>query len=180
MDRRPLHWCRRRIRPTFGHLREPLHYRYRDLNHTGSKSLALQQLVNKAPSSTSVVSDNNASGYGQLVTFTATLTCSVSPTETVTFKYGGIVLGKALLSGNTATLSTSGLGAGTDAITGVYSGDSNCAGSTSPVPGQVVNIAATTESLSFSLNPSAVAQAVTLTATVSSSAGVPTGKEKFT
>ena len=61
-------------------------------------------MINKAPSSTSVVSDNNPSGYGQLVTFTATLTCSVSPTETVTFKYGGIVLGKALLSGNTAQL----------------------------------------------------------------------------
>jgi hypothetical protein len=51
-----------------------------DLNHTGGKSLALQQLVNKAPSSTSVVSDNNPSSYGQLVTFTATVTCSVSPT----------------------------------------------------------------------------------------------------
>jgi hypothetical protein len=113
------------------------------------------------------------------VTFTATVTCSVSPTKTVTFKYGGIVLGKALLSGNTATLSTSGLEAGTDAITGVYSGDSNCAGSTSPVLGQVVNIAATTESLSSSQNPSAVGQAVTLTATVSASAGVPTGKVKF-
>jgi hypothetical protein len=146
------------------------------LNNTGSKSLALQQLVNKAPSSTSVVSDNNPSGYGQLVTFTATLTCSVSPTETVTFKYGGIVLGKALLSGNTATLSTSGLGAGTDVITGVYSGDSNCAGSTSPVLGQVVNIVATTQSLGSSQNPSAVGHAVTLTATVSSSAGVPTGE----
>jgi hypothetical protein len=150
-----------------------------DLNNTGSKSLALQQLVNKAPSSTSVVSDNNPSDYGQLVTFTATVTCSVSPTKTVTFKYGGIVLDKALLSGNTATLSTSGLGAGTDAITAVYSGDSNCAGSTSPVLGQVVNIAATTESLSSSQNPSAVGQAVTFTATVSSSAGVPTGKVKF-
>lgn len=113
------------------------------------------------------------------MTFTATVTCGVSPTKTVTFKYGGIVLGKALLSGNTATLSTSGLGAGTAAITGVYSGDSNCAGSTSPVLGQVVNIAATTESLSSSQNPSAVGQAVTLTATVSSSAGVPTGKVKF-
>jgi Bacterial Ig-like domain (group 3) len=150
-----------------------------NLNNTGGKSLALQQLVNKVRSSTSVVSDNNPSGYGQLVTFTATVTCGVSPTKTVTFKYGGIVLGKALLSGNTATLSTSGLGAGTDAITGVYSGDSNCAGSTSPLLGQVVNIAATTESLSSSQNPSAVGQAVTLTATVSSSAGVPTGKVKF-
>ena len=71
------------------------------------------------------------------------------------------------------------LWAGTDAITGVYSGDSNCAGSTSPVLGQVVNIAATTELLSSSQNPSAVGQAVTFTATVSSSAGVPTGKVKF-
>jgi hypothetical protein len=140
---------------------------------------ALQQLVNKAPSRISVVSDNNPSGYGQLVTFTATVTCSVSPTKTVTFKYGGIVLGKALLSGYTATLSTSGLGAGTDAITGVYSGDSNCASSTSPVLGQVVNIAATTELLSSSENPSAVGQAVTFTATLSSSAGVPTGKAKI-
>jgi hypothetical protein len=97
----------------------------------------------------------------------------------VTFKYGGIVLGKALLSGNTATLSTSGLAAGTDAITGVSSGDSNCAGSTSPVLAQVVNIAATRESLTSSQNPSAVGQAGTFTATVSSSAGVPTGMLKF-
>ena len=89
------------------------------------------------------------------------------------------MLGKALLSGNTATLSTSGLGAGTDAITGIYSGDSNCAGSTSPVLAQVVNIAATAESLTYSQNPSAVGQPMTFTAAVSSSAGVPSGKVKF-
>jgi len=151
-----------------------------DANNAGSKSLTLQQLVNKAPSSTALVSDNNPSGYGQMVTFTATVTCAASPTKTVTFKYGGTVLGKVSLTGNTASLSTSALGAGTDAITAVYSGDVNCAGSTSPVLEQVVNIAPTTETLMSSQNPSAVGQPVTFTATVSSSAGVPTGKVKFT
>jgi hypothetical protein len=150
-----------------------------DVNNTGSKSLALQQLVNKAPSSAAVVSDVNPSDYGQRVTLTATVTCNTTPTRTVIFKYGSIVLGKVLLTGNTATLSTTALGAGTDAITGVYSGDANCASSTSPVLEQVVNIATTTESLASSPNPSAVGQAVTFTATVSSSAGVPTGKVQF-
>jgi hypothetical protein len=150
-----------------------------DVNNTGSKSLALQQLVNKSPSSTAVASDINPSDYGQLVTFTATVTCSISPTKTVTFKYGGAVLGKVPLAGGTATLSSSALGAGTDAVTAIYSGDGNCASSTSPVLEQVVNIAATTESLTSSQNPSSVGQSVTFTATVSSSAGVPTGKVKF-
>lgn len=150
-----------------------------DANNAGSKSLGLQQLVDKAVSSTAVVSDINPSDYAQLVAFTATVTCAVNPTKTVTFKYGSTVLGKVTLTGNTATLSTSTLGAGTDAITAVYSGDGNCAGSTSPVLAQVVNIAPTTETLTSSQNPSAVGQSVTFTATVSSSAGVPTGKVKF-
>ncbi len=150
-----------------------------DANNTGSKSLALQQLVSKAPSGTAVVSDVNPSGYGQAVTFTAAVTCSISPTKTVTFKRGGAVLGKVSLTGNTATLSTAALGAGTDAITAVYSGDEDCAGSTSPVLEQVVNLAETTESLASSQNPSSAGQGVTFTATVSSLAGVPTGKVKF-
>ena len=150
-----------------------------DVNNAGSKSLSLQQLVNKAVSSTALVSDINPSDYAQMVTFTATVTCVVNPTKTVTFKYGSTVLGKVALTGNTASLSTSALGAGTDAITAVYSGDGNCAGSTSPVLAQVVNIAPTTETLTSSQNPSAVGQPVTFTATVSSSAGVPTGKVKF-
>ena len=150
-----------------------------DASNSGSKSLSLQQLVQKAPSSTSVVSDINPSDYGQLVTLIATVTCGTTPTKTVTFKYGAAVLGRVALVGNVATLQTSALGAGTDAITADYSGDGSCAASVSPVLEQVVNLAATSEQLSSSPNPSAVGQSVTFTATVSSSAGVPTGKVKF-
>jgi len=72
------------------------------------------------------------------LTFTATVTTSGSPTGTVTFKYGTTVLGEVALTGNTASLSTSSLAAGTYKIKAVYSGDAAVKGSTSKVLKQVV------------------------------------------
>ena len=150
-----------------------------DVNNTGSKSPALTQVVNKYPSSTTVASNLNPSRFGQTVTFTATVTTGGSPTGTVTFKSGSATLSTVALSGNTASLSTSALAVGTHTITAIYSGDSTFKASTSPGLKQVVNKALTAESLASSQNPSAVGQPVTFTATVSSSAGVPTGTVTF-
>jgi hypothetical protein len=61
----------------------------------------------------------------------------------------------------------------------VYGGDANFAGSTSAVLAQVV-LAATTTTLVSSVNPSALNQSVTFTATVSSGLGTPTGTVTFT
>jgi DNA-binding beta-propeller fold protein YncE len=150
-----------------------------DTLFAGSVSAVLAQVVNKNPSSTTVASSLNPSSFGQVVTFTATVTTSGSPTGTVTFKSGTATLGTVALMGNTASLSTSALAGGTRLITATYNGDAAFNASTSPVLDQVVNKALTAESLASSQNPSAPGQAVTFTATVTSSGGVPTGTVTF-
>jgi hypothetical protein len=97
----------------------------------------------------------------------------------VTFSSGSQTLGTASLSGNTASLTTSFSTAGTYSISAKYNGDGNNSGSTSSTLSQVI-IASTTTTLVSSLNPSAVGQAVTFTATVSSSAGAPPNGETIT
>ncbi len=110
-----------------------------DTNNTHRLSPKLEQVVNKDPSSTAVVSSLNPSTVGEEVTFTATVTTSGSATGTVTFKYGTTVLGEVALTGDSASLSTSALAAGTYKIKAVYGGNATVKGSTSPVLKQVVN-----------------------------------------
>jgi hypothetical protein len=150
-----------------------------DANNTGSTSPVLTQVVNKYPSSTTVASNLNPAKFGQGVMFTATVTTGGSPTGTVTFKSGAATLGTVALTGNTAAMSTSALAVGTHTITAIYSGDATFKTSASPGLKQVVSKALTTESLTSSPNPSALGQSVAFTATVSSSAGVPTGTVTF-
>jgi len=105
-----------------------------------------------------------------------------TPTGTITFKDGSIILGTANLStSGKATLMSKQLPFGSDSITAVYSGDSKFAASTSPVVTQSVSQATTTTVVS-SANPSTFGQSVTFTATVRAVApgsGVPTGPVKF-
>src|SRR5437016_4375471 len=98
------------------------------------------QTVNRVASSTSVASSINPSIFGSAVTFTATVMSSATgmPTGTVTFQDGAATLGTGMLSGGTATLNTSALAGGAHLITAVYAGDTNFAGSTSPVLTQTV------------------------------------------
>jgi Bacterial Ig-like domain (group 3)/FG-GAP-like repeat/FG-GAP repeat len=145
-----------------------------------STSPVLYQSV-KPGSATTIASSSNPSIFGQSVTFTATVTPqgSGTPTGTVTFKDGATTLGIAGVSGNAASLTTSGLAMGTHSITAIYSGDSNFTGSTSNTVSQVVTKATTTTTLLSSINPSVQGKPVTFTAVVSSLAGTPTGKVQF-
>jgi hypothetical protein len=130
--------------------------------------------------STTLASSLNPSTFGQSVTFTATVTAtSGTPTGTVTFKDGTTTLGTGTLSGGKATFTTSTLAAGSHSITGVYGGDTNFAGSSSPAITQTVNRATSSTSLASSLNPSTFGAAVTFTATVTSTGGTPTGTVTF-
>src|SRR5467141_2003129 len=140
-----------------------------DANFASSTSPVLMQTVNKAASSTSVVSSNSASNRGAAVTFTATVTSSATgtPTGTVTFKDGATTLGTGMVSGGTAMFTTAGLTAGAHSITAIYGGDANFTGSTSPILTQTINTTASTSSVvASSNNPSIIGTAVTLTASV--------------
>jgi sugar lactone lactonase YvrE len=100
-----------------------------------------KQLVNLYSTTTTVSSSLNPSVYGQPVQLSATVS-SAAPggaTGTVTFKNGGVWLGKATLSGGTATLATTKLPVGTLSITATYDGDAQSAKSTSTSLSQVVN-----------------------------------------
>jgi hypothetical protein len=134
--------------------------------------------------STTLTSSPNPSTQGKAVKFTATVSAvggGATPKGTVSFYNNGSLIGSAkLTSAGTATLSgVTTLPAGTNPITAAYGGSSAYNGSTSATDNQLV-VATTTTTLSASPNPSAYGQAVTLTATVSSSIGAPPDGETVT
>jgi len=128
------------------------------------------------PTTTVVTSSGSPSALGSAVTFTATMTTSntTALTGTVTFYDGGTEIGGAaqnlIGTTNTAALTISTLALGTHTITAVYSGDSGDATSTSASLTQVVK-QGTTVAVSGSPNASLVYGAVTVTATVTQTAG---------
>ena len=108
-----------------------------------STSAVLTQQVHRAPTSTTVVSSRNPSAFGRSVTFTATVVAvapgSGTPTGTVTFNDGGVVLGTETLANGAATFSTAALTPGAHSITASYNITPDFRGSTSAVLAQTVN-----------------------------------------
>ena len=143
-----------------------------DANFSTS-SANIPQVVTQATSTTSVSSSLNPAVWGQSVTFTAGISAQngVTATGTVTFKDGVTVIGSSTVSGNMATISSNTLAAATHNITATYSGDGNVNGSSSGTLQQVVNPAATTTTVTSNLEPAAVNQSVTYTASVSNAFG---------
>ncbi len=157
-----------------------------DLDFAGSTSPASIETVGQAATTASVASSIIPSLFGQPVTFTAIVAATPpgagTPTGTVDFLDGAIIIGTSSLNDGAATFTTSALGATSHAITVVYAGDASFTGSTSTVLTQVVNAAPTTSAVTSSVNPSAAGQAVTFTDTVSPvspGAGIPTGTVQF-
>jgi hypothetical protein len=90
---------------------------------------------------TSLSSSNNPSLFGQPVTFTAAVTSSSgSPTGLVTFRDGGQSFGSVALSGGSASIVISSLGAGQHAITAAYGGNVSFAASVSAVLNQSISV----------------------------------------
>jgi len=110
-----------------------------DANDLSSASSVLNQVVNQAVSSATLISSPNPSNIGQAVTFTATITSpTTKPAGPVTFTAGKTVLGTVQLSGGKATFVTSSLAVGSTKVTATYSGNSNIKGSSASVT-QVVH-----------------------------------------
>jgi len=156
---------------------------YKGSTKYAASSSTLTQTVNKAGTTTTITNASpSPSTYGQPVTFTATVnTTAGSASGNVEFKRGTLLLGSGILSGGTASYTTTAIQipGGKDAITAVYKGDANHAASTSAVYTQTVDKAATTTSLATSGSPSTQGNPVTFTATVSSSVGTPAGNVVF-
>ena len=151
-----------------------------DSNFAGSTA-SLDLVVNQAATTIGVTSSPNPSTYGQLVSFTATVSSNGgTPTGTVTFTVGAISATVTIASGQ-AVFTISNLTVGATSVSAVYSGDNNFLGSTSTsAPPQTVNQATTGTTLKSSLNPSVAGVPVDFTATVTSGNGlVPTGSVQF-
>ncbi len=105
-----------------------------------ASSVSLTVFVRHAATSVGLTSSLNPAPQGQTVMFTATVSVPIgTPTGSVTFRDGTTHLATVILAHSVAAFSTSTLPLGTHLITGVYSGDSNFAGSTSPVLSQTIS-----------------------------------------
>jgi hypothetical protein len=148
-----------------------------DANFNPGTSNTVTQTVNSS-STTTLVSSANPNLVGQPVTFTATVTGNGgTPSGTVTFTNGATPLGTITLVAGQAAVTTSALGVGAQPITATYNGDTTFVGSSASLTQNETS--STTTTLVSSVNPSAVGQAVTFTATVTGSAGTPTGTVTF-
>ena len=155
-----------------------------DGNFASSTSPVLTQTVNPVASATALTATPNPAALGAAVTFSAIVTgTGGTPTGTVTFKDGATTLGSATLDGTGhASLVTSSLASGGHSITAVYGGDNTFAASTSPILSFQVNSGGSTASstaLTATPNPVASGAPVTFTATVTGTAGTPTGTVTF-
>ncbi len=166
-----------------------------DANFITSSNTAVQA-VGSTPTTTAVVGAPSPSSVNQAVTFTATvtptITGSTNPTGSVAFSYslGGAASVTICASSTVSTLGTITTATctatlpaqGTYTITAAYSGDSNF----KPAPGSVTQIVAgtgTTTAVVSAPSPSSVNQPVTFTATITPSvlgATSPTGVVAFT
>ncbi len=155
-------------------------------NWTGSSAQVVQD-VQKADTTTTLVSSVNPTVFGQPTTFTATVASVApgagTPDGTVAFVIDGGAPQNATLVSGVATLSTAALAVGNHSIVANYSGSSNYNTSTHTLAGgQTVNKAATATALAASPNPSTRGGTVTFTATVtavSPGAGLPSGSVNF-
>ena len=112
-----------------------------DANYSAAPQVTQNINITQA-SPTIAVTGHGTSNLGANVTFTATLTGSVSATGTMNFRSGGTTIsgcGTQTVASNVATCTTNGLPVGSASITAVYSGDTNNAPATSPAVTQTVN-----------------------------------------
>jgi poly(hydroxyalkanoate) depolymerase family esterase len=113
-----------------------------DSSFSGSSSLAVKQVVNRAATTTTLASSQNPSNSGQSVTFTAIVAVGMGLTATgnVAFYNGSTLLGTVALSGGAANYTTTKLPVGQNSITALYKGNSSFATSTSSALNQMVGV----------------------------------------
>jgi hypothetical protein len=112
---------------------------------SASASATFNLSVGQLTTTVALTSSQNASQFGQPVTFTATVTVtsgSGDPTGMVTFSDNGSPIGTATLAARVATLTTTALTVGSHTITASYAGSTFYTASTSSGLAQTVNVPA--------------------------------------
>ncbi len=155
-----------------------------DATHGASTSAPLTQVVQAVATTTTVSSSASATYWGDTVTFTASVngTTGTPAGGTIEFRDSGVLLSSVAASYGSASYSTSSLGLGSHSITATYVADPNdptYAGSASAAVAVAVGQAATTTSMSAYVDPSPSQSYASLSASVSSMAGTPSGTMTF-
>ena len=163
-----------------------------DQDYASSVSSALTETVSKIATSAAVVSSANPADAGAAVNFTVTITAASSTTPNaaitgpVSLMDGNTVVGTGTLSPlgtgpatASAVISVSSLSIGSHAITAVYAGDTDYVGSTSGAVSEVISLATSSNVLTANTTAPIATKPVTLTATLSSNGGTPTGTVTF-
>jgi hypothetical protein len=154
---------------------DPITATYNGDANNNAATATLTQTVDKATPPVTVTT-SGPSNYGNPVTITVTVPPGTTGTITVTS--GGTTLGSGTINPTTGTvtITTTTLPVGSDPITASYGGDTNDNPATGTTT-QTVTKATPTVNLTSSVNPSALNQSVTFTATLPSAA---TGTVTFT
>lgn len=145
-----------------------------DAAYAASSGTTIAQVLRTT--ATSLGASPNPATFGQTVNLSGTVS-AVGATGTVQILDGSAVIGSTTVSGGNFALSIVTLTAGVHSLRAAYLGDSLYASSTSTAISETVNKATAGATLSSSLNPSAVGQAVIFTAHVAPSAA--TGSVSF-
>ena len=152
-----------------------------------SQSQPVAQVVQRGSVQVALLVTPTPSVYGQTIVLTTTVAAlapaSGTPSGSVTFKDGEVVLGSATLDTHSqASLSISTLAVAAHNLKVAYAGDTHFLGGTSAVREHLVQAAGTSTSLANTATPSILGDLVTLTSTVTAAApgtGIPTGSASF-
>lgn len=153
-----------------------------DANLLASTSAVFAQTVNPAAVSPTIALSSYSTTYGQSITMTSNVRPAFggTPTGTVTFWLNSTTsLGTGPLVNGTAQATTTAVPAGSRSIYATYNGDTNFASGSSFPTQLTVSQATTTTAAGADINPANYGQTVTLSATVQSSGGTPTGTVTF-
>lgn len=150
---------------------------------TSTSTQIITETIAQTATTTMLAGNATDSISGRPVILTAKvkeISGSSTPTGTVNFMDGNILLGTSPLTSGTASLTVSNLGIGTDNLTAIYNGDSNDTTSKSPPLAITILQAPTTTTLTSSQSPLPTLASVVITATVSNG-GInrPTGLVTF-
>ena len=153
------------------------HFRVDAINGTGTTNgQDMTFTTGKGTPAVTVTTSNASVAYGTAVTLTATLSSaitSIPATGAVTFSDGATTLGSCTLAGDTCSINTSAVPAGTYTITAMYGGDANFAAASGTASQTVTQV--TPSVLAKTSNGSAVyGTSVTFTAKLSPAAATGT------
>ena len=152
-----------------------------DANHSAISSTVLVEQILQV--TTTVVTTSAATDIGgKPVTFTATVAGVSNQPVTGSVRFvdnGSTVATMPLDNSGGASYSSSKISVGTHPVSAVYSGDALNQPSTSKPLVEVINIATTSVTLSSNANPNFSTDVLTLTSTVTTNGGAPTGTVTF-